>query len=47
LGRYEEDPLAVYDFPTWGLKTALHLYKTGPMTVFTAAFAAGPILPRM
>jgi phenylacetate-CoA ligase len=33
-GRYEKDPLAVYDFPTWGLKTALHLYKTGPMTVF-------------
>jgi phenylacetate-CoA ligase len=33
-GRYQEDPLAVSDFPTWGLKTPLRLYKTGPMTVF-------------
>jgi phenylacetate-CoA ligase len=33
-GRYQQDPLAVSDFPTWGLKTSLHLYKTGPMTVF-------------
>jgi phenylacetate-CoA ligase len=33
-GRYQQDPQAVSDFPTWGLKTALHLYKTGPMTVF-------------
>jgi phenylacetate-CoA ligase len=33
-GRYEQDPLAVSDFPIWGLKTPLLLYKTGPMTVF-------------
>jgi phenylacetate-CoA ligase len=33
-GRYQQDPLAVSDFPTWGLKTPLLLYKTGPMTVF-------------
>jgi phenylacetate-CoA ligase len=33
-GRYEQDPLAVSDFPTWGLKTAMYLFKTGPMTVF-------------
>jgi phenylacetate-CoA ligase len=33
-GRYQQDPLAVADFPAWGLKTAMHLYKTGPMTVF-------------
>jgi phenylacetate-CoA ligase len=29
-GRYEQDPLAVSDFPTWGLKTPQLLYKTGP-----------------
>jgi phenylacetate-CoA ligase len=33
-GRYEQDPLAVSDFPTWGLKSPLLLYQTGPMTVF-------------
>jgi phenylacetate-CoA ligase len=33
-GRYQEDPLAVSDSPAWGSKTPLHLYKTGPMTVF-------------
>jgi phenylacetate-CoA ligase len=33
-GRYQQDPLAVSDFPTWGLKTSLLLYETGPMTVF-------------
>jgi phenylacetate-CoA ligase len=33
-GRYQQDPLAVSDFPTWGLKPPLHLYETGPMTVF-------------
>jgi phenylacetate-CoA ligase len=33
-GRYEQDPLAVTDSPTWGLKSPLLLYPTGPMTVF-------------
>jgi phenylacetate-CoA ligase len=33
-GRYQQDPLAVSDSPTWGLKSPLLLYKTGPMTVF-------------
>ena len=33
-GRYERDPLAVSDYPTWGLKSPLFLYPTGPMTVF-------------
>jgi len=33
-GRYQQDPLAVSDFPTWRMKTSLLLYKTGPMTVF-------------
>jgi phenylacetate-CoA ligase len=33
-GRYEQDPLAVSDFPSWGLKSPLLLYPTGPMTVF-------------
>jgi phenylacetate-CoA ligase len=33
-GRYEQDPLKVSDFPSWGLKGPLLLYPTGPMTVF-------------
>jgi phenylacetate-CoA ligase len=33
-GRYQQDPLAVSDFPTGGLKPSLLLYETGPMTVF-------------
>jgi phenylacetate-CoA ligase len=32
-GRYEQDPLAVSDFPSWWLSSAGPV-KTGPMTVF-------------
>lgn len=32
-GRYEADPLAVHDLPSWGLLSP-SLYETGPMTIF-------------